>query len=202
MASFNILLAGVGGQGLMLLSQVIGDACTENGINAHVGAQHGLAQRSGSISAHVRIGDSYSPLIPYGSADLIIAMEAMEALRYIEFLSDGGYIIMNSRIMHPPLETAPIVKNRQEKRAYVTLNEITEQLSAVTGHIIVMDAMKIASEAGNPRTENVVLLGAVSKLPGFPVEAEALLNAVKRNVPTSALEANIKAFHLGAKTEM
>ena len=109
---------------------------------------------------------------------------------------------MNSRIMHPPLETAPIIKNRQEKRAYVTLNEITDQLSAVTGHIIVMDAMKIASEAGNPRTENVVLLGAVSKLPGFPVKAEALLNAVKRNVPTSALEANIKAFHLGAKTKI
>ncbi|MCX6642250.1 MAG: indolepyruvate oxidoreductase subunit beta [Candidatus Bathyarchaeota archaeon] len=202
MANYNILLAGVGGQGLMLLSQVIGDACTADGINVHVGAQHGLAQRSGSISAHVRIGDSFSPLIPYGSADLIIAMEAMEALRYVEYLRDGGYVIMNSRIMHPPLETAPIVKNRQEKLAYVTLNEITEQLGKVTSHIIVIDAMKIASEAGNPRTENVVLLGAVSKLPGFPVEAEALLDAVKRNVPVSALEANISAFHLGAETEI
>jgi len=201
MVNYNILLAGVGGQGLMLLSQVIGDACTAKGINAHVGAQHGLAQRSGSISAHVRIGDSFSPLIPYGSANLIIAMEAMEALRYVEYLSDGGYVIMNSRIMHPPLETSPIVKNRQEKRAYITLKEITEQLGKVTNHIIVLDAMKIASEAGNPRTENVVLLGAVSKLPGFPVEAEALLDAVKRNVPASALEANIKAFRLGAETE-
>ena len=202
MVNYNILLAGVGGQGLMLLSQVIGDACTAKGINAHVGAQHGLAQRSGSISAHVRIGDSFSPLIPYGSANLIIAMEAMEALRYVEYLSDGGYVIMNSRIMHPPLETSPIVKNRQEKRVYVTLNDITEQLGKVTNHIIVLDAMKIASEAGNPRTENVVLLGAVSKLPDFPVEAEALLDAVKRNVPTSALEANIKAFRLGAETEI
>ena len=202
MANYNILLAGVGGQGLMLLSQVIGDACTEDGVNVHVGAQHGLAQRSGSISAHVRIGDSYSPLIPYGSADLIVAMEAMEALRYVEYLSDGGYVIMNSRIMHPPLETAPIVKNRQEKHVYVSLNEITEQLAKVTSHVIVIDAMKIASEAGNSRTENVVLLGAVSKLPGFPIGAEALLNAVKRNVPASALEANINAFYLGAKTEI
>ena len=202
MVNYNILLAGVGGQGLMLLSQVIGDACTAGGINVHVGAQHGLAQRSGSISAHVRIGDSFSPLIPYGSADLIIAMEAMEALRYVEYLRDGGYVIMNSRIMHPPLETAPIVKNRQEKLAYVTLNQITEQLGKVTSHIIVIDAMKIASEAGNPRTENVVLLGAVSKLPGFPVEAKALLDAVKRNVPVSALEPNINAFHLGAETEI
>jgi len=104
---YNVLLAGVGGQGLMLLSQVMGDACTRSGVKVVVGAQHGLAQRSGSISAHVRIGDAYSPLIPYGTADLIIAMEAMEALRYVEFLKPGGTVVMNSRIMHPRLRPRP-----------------------------------------------------------------------------------------------
>jgi indolepyruvate ferredoxin oxidoreductase beta subunit len=194
---YNILLAGVGGQGLMLLSQVMGDACTRSGINVVVGAQHGLAQRSGSISAHVRIGDAYSPLIPYGTADLIIAMDAMEALRYVEYLKQGGTVVMNSRMMHPPLETAPIVKNRQEKRMYVTLEQVKEQLGKVAGRVIDIDAEKVAVEAGNPRTENIVLLGAASALSGFPIQSEPLKESVRRVVPERAVDANLKAFILG-----
>ena len=199
MTQYNILLAGVGGQGLMLLSQVMGDACTRSGVKVVVGAQHGLAQRSGSISAHVRIGDAYSPLIPYGTADLIIAMEATEALRYIEFLKQGGTVVMNSRIMHPPLETAPIVKNRQELRMYVTLEQVKEQLRKVAENVISIDAEKVAVEAGNPRTENVVLLGVASALSGFPVKIEPLKESVRRVVPERAVEANLKAFDLGRK---
>jgi indolepyruvate ferredoxin oxidoreductase beta subunit len=198
-SKYNILLAGVGGQGLMLLSQVMGDACTRSGVKVVVGAQHGLAQRSGSISAHVRIGDAYSPLIPYGTADLIIAMEATEALRYIEFLKQGGTVVMNSRIMHPPLETAPIVKNRQELRMYVTLEQVKEQLGKVAGNVISIDAEKVAVEAGNPRTENIVLLGVASALSGFPVKIEPLKESVRRVVPERAVEANLKAFDLGRK---
>jgi indolepyruvate ferredoxin oxidoreductase beta subunit len=196
---YNILLAGVGGQGLMLLSQVMGDACTQSSVNVVVGAQHGLAQRSGSISAHIRIGDAYSPLIPYGTADLIIAMEATEALRYIEFLKQGGIVVMNSRIMHPPLETAPIVKNRQEKRMYITLEQIEEQLGKIADKVITIDAEKVAAESGNPRTENVVLLGAASALGGFPLQADPLKESVKRVVPERAVDANLKAFDLGRK---
>ena len=199
MTHYNILLAGVGGQGLMLLSQVMGDACTRSGVKVVVGAQHGLAQRSGSISAHVRIGDAYSPLIPYGTADLIIAMDAMEALRYVEYLKQGGTVVMNSRITHPPLETAPIVKNRQEKRIYITLEQVREQLGKVAGRIIAIDAKNVAAQAGNPRTENIVLLGAASALSGFPILTEPLKESVKRIVPESAVEANLKAFSLGQK---
>jgi len=197
--NYSILLAGVGGQGLMLLSQVMGDACTRSGVKVVVGAQHGLAQRSGSISAHVRIGDAYSPLIPYGTADVILAMDAMEALRYVEFLKQGGVVIMNGRIMHPPLETAPIVKNRQEKGMYVTLEQVKEQLGKVAGKVITIDAEKIAVEAGNPRTENIVLLGATSTLGGFPVKIDSLMVSIERVVPKSAVEANLKAFGLGRK---
>ncbi len=196
---YNVLLAGVGGQGLMLLSQVMGDACTRSDIKVVVGAQHGLAQRSGSISAHVRMGDVYSPLIPIGTADLIIAMEAMEALRYIEYLNPGGTVVMNSRIMHPPLETSPIVANRQEKRMYVTLKQIRGQLEKVAGRVISIDAEKVAAEAGNPRTENVVLLGAASGLKGFPIKMAPLKESVGRIVPKSAVDANLKAFDLGRK---
>jgi indolepyruvate ferredoxin oxidoreductase, beta subunit len=194
---YNILLAGVGGQGLMLLSQVMGDACTRSGVKVVVGAQHGLAQRSGAISAHVRIGDAYSPLIPVGSADLIIAMEGMEALRYVEYLKKGGTVVMNSRMMHPPLETSPMVNDRQTKRRYVTLEQVREQLMKVAGSVIVIDAEKVAVEAGNPRTENVVLLGAASNLKGFPLKIASLKESVGRIVPKGAVEANLKAFDLG-----
>lgn len=197
MKPYSILLAGVGGQGLMLLSQVIGDACTRTGVKVVVGAQHGLAQRSGSISAHIRIGDAYSPLIPYGTANLLIAMEATESLRYIEYLKQGGTVITSRRIMHAPLETAPLIKNRQEKRIYVTLEQVLENVGKVAGRIVALDADALASQAGNPRTENIVLLGAAASLEGFPLSSESLKESVKRIVPSRAIEANIKAFDLG-----
>ena len=103
--SFNILLTGVGGQGLMSLATVLGEACVIEGLDVLTQEQHGLAQRSGSISAHVRIGKNFSPMIPYGMGDMIISMEAMEALRYIEYLKPGGTIVTSSRLMHPVIET-------------------------------------------------------------------------------------------------
>ena len=197
MKPYNILLAGVGGQGLMLLSQVIGDACTRNNIKVVVGAQHGLSQRSGSISAHVRVGDASSPLIPYSSANLIISMEAMEALRNIEYLKEGGTVIMSQRLIHPPLETAPLVKSRNVKGGYATLDQVKQALSKVAGVVIDLDSSKLALEAGNPRTENVVLLGAACSLSGFPVTAEELKESIRRIVPERAVDANFKAFELG-----
>jgi indolepyruvate ferredoxin oxidoreductase beta subunit len=197
--SFNILLTGVGGQGLMLLSAVIGEACVESGIKVVTQEQHGLAQRSGSISAHIRIGEAYSPLIPYGSADQIIAMEAMEALRYIEYLKPNGQIIMNTRLMHPVIETSEIVNRRQENTQYITLEQIKEKLDEVTKNIHIVNAQQLASEASNPRTENIVLLGAASKTNGFPLSNKQLLRAIETIVPARTIGANIKAFSLGEK---
>jgi indolepyruvate ferredoxin oxidoreductase beta subunit len=94
--TINIISVGVGGQGLVLLSNIIGNACAEAKLNIITAETHGLAQRSGSISTHIRIGnDVHSTLIPYGEADVMVAMEAMEALRYCEYLKDGGTIILN-----------------------------------------------------------------------------------------------------------
>lgn len=198
MMEYNILLAGVGGQGLMLLSAVIGEACTKNNLNVITEEQHGLAQRSGSISAHVRVGDVFSPLIPYGSADMIIAMEAMEALRYIEYLKPDGVIIMNTHILHPVIETNYLVRNRKEEPEYVKLPQIKEALLNVTKNLIILDANKLATEAGNPRTENIVMLGAASKQNGFPLTNKQIIDSIKRIVPKRTIEANIKAFELGA----
>src|SRR4030042_3431500 len=96
---FSVYKAGVGGQGLVLLSNVIGSACAAAGIRAITGEQHGLSQRSGSINVHMRIGDEVrSPLIPVGGADAILSLEALEALRYVEYLKPGGGVVMSSRL--------------------------------------------------------------------------------------------------------
>jgi indolepyruvate ferredoxin oxidoreductase beta subunit len=196
---YNILLTGVGGQGLMLLSSIIGEACTMKGVKVVVQEQHGLAQRSGSISAHVRIGDAYSPMVPIGEADMVIAMEATEALRYVEYLKPGGAVVMNKRIMHPVIETDELVKRRRENLLYVTLDQVMEQLRKRTERIYAIDANALAEEAGNPRTENVVLLGAASGVEGFPLPRNALVDAVKKAVPERTVVANLAAFELGEK---
>jgi indolepyruvate ferredoxin oxidoreductase beta subunit len=194
---YNILLSGVGGQGLMLLSGVIGVACVDSNLKVVTSEQHGLAQRSGSISAHIRIGDSYSPLIPYGSADMIISMEAMEALRNIEYLKPGGIVITSSRLLHPVLETSNIVNKRTENIPYVSLEEITKQVKKVTENIKILDAQELAKEAGNPRTENTILLGAASATDDFPLSREAIINAIRKMVPERTIEVNLKAFEFG-----
>jgi indolepyruvate ferredoxin oxidoreductase beta subunit len=197
--AYNIFLAGVGGQGLMLLTAVLGEASVDQGVDVVTQEQHGLAQRSGSISAHVRIGEAYSPMIPYGMADMIIAMEALEALRYVEYLKKDGVVIMNSRIMHPVIETSGIVKKRRENLEYVSLEQILEALREVTGNIKVIDAKGLAEKAGNPRAENTVLLGAGSATEGFPLSREMLLKAIKKIVPERTIEENTRAFELGEK---
>lgn len=194
---YNILLGGVGGQGLMLLSGVIGEACVASNIKVVTSEQHGLAQRSGSISAHVRIGNSYSPLIPYGTADMIISMEAMEALRNIEYLKSEGIIITSNRILHPVIETNNIVTKRSENLPYVNLKQILEQINKITNNIKVLDAQELANKAGNPRTENTVLLGAASATKGFPLTKEVIIKAIKKTVPERTIEENLKAFELG-----
>src|SRR5512137_1684209 len=109
---FSVYLSGVGGQGLVLLSNVIGSACAASGIRALTGEQHGLSQRSGSINVHMRIGEEIqSPLIPIGDADALLALEALEALRYVEYLRQGGIVLMNSRIQRPVVETKAHMKD-------------------------------------------------------------------------------------------
>jgi indolepyruvate ferredoxin oxidoreductase beta subunit len=197
-AEYNIMLAGVGGQGLMLLSTIFGNACNRLNKKVITGEQHGLSQRSGSIYVHLRIGErNLSPLIPYGSADLIISMEATEVLRYIEFLRDDGIIVMNSHVMHPSLVTGEIARQRDENRKYVTLEQIVKQLKQVTKNIITLDATKLAELAGNPRTENTVLSGAASALPEFPIDKETLRATIKELVPPKTIEDNLRAFDLG-----
>lgn len=195
---FSALLAGVGGQGLMLLSSVIGEACAMSGQRIITGEQHGLSQRSGSISVHLRIGpEIVSPLIPIGSANAIISLEALETLRYIEYLEDDGIVLMNSRIMHPITETSQVAKDKE--LFYFSLEEIEKRLSEVTENVLAVDALSLARQAGNPLTENIVLLGAVCAFEAFPIPMDEVRGAISQIVPEKAREANLKAFELGLK---
>ncbi len=195
---YNIVLTGVGGQGLMLLSSVFGAACASLDKSIITGEQHGLSQRSGSISVHVRMGtEAHSPLIPPGGADVIIAMEATEALRYIGFLREGGTVIMSDRVIHPPLETAYLVKGEGTGKDYFALPEILVRIKKATASVVVLDALALARQSGNARAENVVLLGAACGIGGFPIPADLVRTAVASIVPPSTVEANLIAFDKG-----
>jgi indolepyruvate ferredoxin oxidoreductase beta subunit len=195
---FSVYMSGVGGQGLVLLSNIMGAACAASGIRALTGEQHGLSQRSGSINVHMRIGEGMaSPLIPIGGADAQLALEALEALRYVEYLKPGGVVLMNSRIQHPVVETAAHTKDKTAK--YMSAEVVRERMAQVTDKIAVMDALSIANQAGNPLTENIVMLGAISTLEALPVPEEALKQSVRDHVPSKAVDVNLKAFDMGRK---
>ncbi|MFX1605014.1 MAG: indolepyruvate oxidoreductase subunit beta [Promethearchaeota archaeon] len=198
--TFNIMFAGVGGQGLMLLSAILGKAAVDSGLKVMTGEQHGLSQRQGSIYVHFRIGEPISPLIPYGKADMMIAMEASEALRYVEYLKEDGVVIMSNRIMPSVTETERVALDKEKKKKYLTLDDIIKQLEKVTSRIIPLDSLDLAIQAGNARTENSVLIGATVACEEFPIPAEEVRKAVLALVPPKTIEANSKAFDLGMES--
>ena len=160
---------------------------------------YGLSQRSGAVSVHLRIGeDAFSPLIPYGGADVLIALEAIEAWRYVEYLKNDGVILMNKRIMQPPVETKKLVKEKNSN--YVTIEDVLLKLSEWTPNIALVDALELAKESGNPRTENTVFLGCISALQAFPVDEEHLRQSISEAVPKKTVTSNMKAFELGKKS--
>lgn len=194
--SFNIVTCGVGGQGLMLVSNVLGLVCAEVGLNIKTAETHGLAQRSGSIYTHIRIGEKiYSSLIPYGEANVLLGMEAIETLRNIEFLKDDGIIILNDYIWYPVQSTFERVQD--DTCSYITTNQIIEQLKKKSSNIQLINALDLANQAGNPLTSNMVLLGALSRIEGFPIAYDQLENIIPRVVPEKAIDINLKALKLG-----
>ena len=194
--SRNIFLCGVGGQGLVLMTNVIGNACAKSNQEVVTGEMYGLSQRSGAVSVHLRIGeDAFSPLIGYGDADILVALEAIEALRYVEYLKRDGVVLMNKRIMQPPIETSKIITDKAAK--YVSINDIISKLRNWTPNVAVIDALKLARESGNVRTENTVFLGCLSALKVFPVQENYLKESISEAVPKKTIVQNLKAFALG-----
>jgi indolepyruvate ferredoxin oxidoreductase beta subunit len=185
-ASFDILIVGIGGQGTILASNILGEACLIE--NRHVkGAEtHGMAQRGGSVESHIRIGGVHGPLIPPGQADLLISFDLLEALRYSHYLKHNGLLVTNRCMVLP-------TSVYTQKLALPKEGEILAILKKF--NLRVLDADALATGAGSPLSQNVVMLGAASS--AMPLKADSLLEAVKRLVPKKTVEINVRAFESG-----
>lgn len=199
--SFDLIVAGVGGQGSILLSHILADAAIHGDMSTRVrvGETFGAAMRGGSVASHVRIGrDVYGPLVRRGGADVVLALEPLEGLRVsIDFLRRGGVAILNTRPWYPVDVNIGVCK-------YPELQAIDIGLSGLGIDVYLLDATQIAIEAGNAKAANVVMLGALSSLGTLPVDEEYLLSAVRDRVPQKAVNVNLRAFELGrgAMTEL
>jgi len=184
--SFDILIVGIGGQGTILASNILGEACLLEGRHVKGAETHGMAQRGGSVETHIRIDGLYGPLIVPGTADLLLSFDLLEALRYSHYLKTEGKMIVNRRMVLP---TSVFT----QKSPAPTEEEVVSQLARFLPCLI--DADKIAADAGSSLAQNVVILGAASRY--IPLKAESLLEAVKNLVPQKTVASNVKAFELG-----
>jgi len=188
----SLVIAGVGGQGSILASHMVATAAIRDGLRARVGETFGAAMRGGAVASHVRIGkEVHSPLVQKGDAAIVLAIEPLEGLRVsVDFLKEKGFLITN---IHPWL---PVDVNIG-RATYPSMEAIREAVKKLGGEIIEIDGTAIAQQAGNVRTLNVVMLGALAATGKLPVKVETLKQVVKENVPSKTIDVNLKAFELG-----
>ena len=183
--SKNIIICGVGGQGTVLAAKVLSQAAISNGERVLSAETIGMAQRGGSVVSHVRIGeDVYSPLVPQGQADVLIAFEAAEAVRNIAFLKKGGSVIVNKKVVQP------VTASLSGKAFYE--NEMISYLEKVAGNVIAVDTDQACKDLGSSKVVNMVLLGAASK--SGLISQEELKAALKTLVKPEFYELNVKAI--------
>ena len=189
MNNVNFLLCGVGGQGTILASDVLTQVGVQAGYDAKKAEVHGMAQRGGSVTSHVRWAEKvYSPLIAKGEVDVLVAFEKLEALRHIEFLRPGGTVVVNDHEIIPITVTSGGAE-------YPDDEHIRSVLAQVTGDVRWVDGITIAEELGNVRVANVVLLGALSTL--LDVPESIWLQVIEKRVPARYVELNRSAFRRG-----
>lgn len=187
----NIVITGVGGQGILTLGRVIGRAALYEGLEARVAEIHGLAQRGGSLIVHVRYGEKvFSPTIPKFGADIMISLEAIEALRYCEYISPHGFVILNKYI-HPPYGHEKIM----------TFSTVINYLRSLFPNLVVkiVDGTFVAKKLGDVRVTNIVILGYVYGLNLLDLSKSSIIRAIKETIPQKYITINLKAFDEGMK---
>ena len=188
MAVTNVLIVGVGGQGVLLASKLISVAALSMDMDVKQSEVHGMSQRGGSVSSHVRFGKKvYSALIEDGTVDALLSFEKLESLRYAHMLKKGGTIVVNDQRIDP----VPVAIGDMEYPA-----DIDGKLKKYTDNVYNIDGLKLASEAGFAGAVNVVLLGALSKI-NDAIPEEVWLEAIKTTVKEKFVDINLKAFELG-----
>lgn len=182
----NVMIVGVGGQGTLLASRIIGKVAIKAGYDVKVSEVHGMSQRGGSVVTYVKYGDKvYSPIIDRGEADIILAFELLEALRALPYLKKGGKIIVNTQSIDP----MPVITGMASYP-----ENIVEKLSEKV-NTLPIDALNLAKQAGNMKAVNVVLIGVMAKSTDIPYEK--WIEIIKKTVPEKFLDVNLKAFELG-----
>ena len=187
METKHIMIVGVGGQGTLLASKLLGRLLLGKGYDVKVSEVHGMSQRGGSVVTYVRWGDRvYSPIIDKGQADCILSFELLEAARYTEYLKQGGRIIVNSQQVNP----MPVIAG-----AAVYPENLEEKLATLGIKVDAIDALALAEEAGSSKAVNLVLMGKLAN--HFDFTPEEWMEAIEHSVPAKFLELNKKAFELG-----
>lgn len=182
----NIMIVGVGGQGTLLASRILGNVAIQAGYDVKVSEVHGMSQRGGSVVTYVKYGEKvYSPIIDKGEADIILAFEMLEAYRALPFLKKGGKMIVNNQQIDP----MPVITGAMQYP-----ENIAEKLEEKVD-LTVADALSLALEAGNSKTVNVVLIGIMAK--NTNIKYEQWVETIKNTVPAKFLDVNLKAFELG-----
>ena len=187
-ATVDMLLSGVGGQGVVLASYVLSQVAMAEGYDVKQSEVHGMSQRGGSVTSHFRFGEKvWSPLVTPGAADILLAFESLEALRYIHWLRPGGLLVYNAMQINP----SPVAAGLATYPA-----NIDAQIKAAWPNVRPVDANGLAQQAGTVKAANVVMLGAVSG--ALPFKAETWESVIRRVVPPKTVDVNLEAFRLGA----
>lgn len=187
MKTTNIMIVGVGGQGSLLASKLLGNLLVDEGYDVKVSEVHGMSQRGGSVVTYVRFGEKvYSPIVDKGEADFIVAFEKIEAARYAEYLKKDGKIIVNTQEIEP----MPVITGAA---SYPT--DALEKLSSLGLSIDALDALTPAGEAGSAKATNIVLMGRLSKY--MSISEEKWIAAIEKSVAPKFVELNLRAFALG-----
>lgn len=185
----NIMIVGVGGQGSLLASKLLGHLLLTEGYDVKVSEVHGMSQRGGSVVTYVRFGEKvYSPVIDKGEADFIVSFEMLEAARYLEYLKKDGRIVVNTQQIDP----MPVITGAMEYPS-----DLLAKMEAVGAKVDAMDCLSLAEEAGSSKAVNIVLMGRLSKY--FDIPVEKWEQSIDECVPAKFAELNHKAFLLGRK---
>ena len=187
----NIIIVGVGGQGVVLISDILGRAAVREGINVVGSEVLGMAQRGGSVFSNIRFGsNAYAPLTPEGRCDILVTLEPSEALRNIQYLNKSSMVIMNTHEVIPSSVSLGL-------STYPKIKQITDKLNTLVGRVIIFDAVELAEKAGNSLSTNMVMLGALFGSGQIPIKIETVKALIKESFSAKAAIVNDKAFDFG-----
>jgi indolepyruvate ferredoxin oxidoreductase beta subunit len=191
---YEVLICGVGGQGVLVLTDILAEAANQLGIPVRGSETHGMSQRGGSIVANIRMGKVWASLTSPGEADVVMGLEPIEALRNAPYVKrgNGGVILFSTHHIPPPHLT-------YSRGIYPDLETITKSIGEYCNRVVKVDAVGLAKEVGNVRSANIVMLGALSSATEFPITREGLISAMNQRFHPKFAEANEKAFELGEK---